>query len=292
MTEKHLLKLPDGPLVSSEWLAEHLSAVRVVDVRGKVLPPDAPKPRYQPKRVDYEASHVPGAVFVDWTRDIVDLDDPIPAQIAPPERFARAMEALGIGDDTPVVAYDDYSSMFAGRLAWALRYYGHERVRVLDGGWALWLSEGRPITADTDVYRASHFTPRANAALKRTADEVAAAIGRGALLIDARAPAQFEGKASAASRAGHIPGAKNVHYAKLIDPATGRLVSKDQVKKVFAEAGIDLERLPAEVVCYCNGGVSATVPRMAIAVATGRDDIAIYDGSWNEWGNDPSRPIE
>ncbi|HEY6464011.1 MAG TPA: rhodanese-like domain-containing protein, partial [Polyangiaceae bacterium] len=115
----------DGVAVSPEWLEANLRSpgIRVVDVRGKVLPPGN-TPRYRPDREAYDRSHVPGAVFVDWTRDIVDLADPVPVQVAGPAEFAAKMGELGIGDDTTVIAYDDYRHAFAGRLAWALRYYG------------------------------------------------------------------------------------------------------------------------------------------------------------------------
>ena len=285
------VELPAGPLVSTEWLAARLGepGLRVVDVRGKVMPPGS-KPRYLPKREEYEAGHVPGAVFVDWTRDIVDLADPVPVQVARPKDFARAMGERGIGDETAVVAYDDYDHIFAGRLAWALRYYGHDAVRVLDGGWTRWTSEGRPTTSDGARAAPARFTPRTHARLRRTADEVAAALGKaGVLLIDARPPDQYAGTTSAASRGGHIPGAVNVPYAKLVDGATGRFLPAPELARVFAAAGVDTARLPAEVVVYCNGGVSCTVPMHALQLL-GREDVAVYDGSWNEWGNDPARP--
>jgi thiosulfate/3-mercaptopyruvate sulfurtransferase len=287
------VKAPDdGVVVSTEWLAAHLGApdLCVVDIRGKVLPPGA-QPRYVPKREDYDAGHVPGSVFVDWTRDIVDPDDPVPAQIARPEAFAAKMSELGIGDDTLVVAYDDYKHIFAGRLAWALRYYGHDAVRVLDGGWARWTAEGRPTTREVPVRVAARFTATPHPALRRTADDVAAALGRSdVLLIDARPPEQYEGTSSAAARAGHIPGARSVHYAKLIDASTGRFLAKEQLAQAFAEAGIDVAALPREVVLYCNGGVSCTVPLQALQML-GHSVASVYDGSWNEWGNDATRPI-
>jgi thiosulfate/3-mercaptopyruvate sulfurtransferase len=286
------LKLPDGAVVSTEWLAAHLQSpeLRVIDVRGKVLPPGH-SPRYQPKRGDYDASHVPGAVFVDWTRDIVDVDDPVPAQIAKPDAFARRMGELGVGDATPVVAYDDYDHAFAGRLAWALRYHGHEDVRVLDGGWSRWLAEGRPVSAEVPHPVAARFTPRIRESLRRTADQVERALeDPGVLLIDARPAEQYEGAVSAAARSGHIPGARNVPYSRLVDPTTGRFLPASELSRAFAEAGVDVQRLPREVVVYCNGGVTCTVPLNALRML-GRDDVAVFDGSWNEWGNDPRRPI-
>lgn len=278
--------------VSTEWLAAHLGdpGVRVVDVRGKVLPPGA-KPRYLPKRGDYEAAHVPGAVFVDWTRDIVDPSDPVPMQVAAPGPFAAKMSELGIGDDALVVTYDDYDHIFAGRLAWALRYYGHEAVRVLDGGWARWLAEGRPKSSDAPSPAPAVFTARARPALRRTAGEMAAALGRAdVVLIDARPADQYTGAVTAAARAGHIPGAINVPYARLVDATTGRFLPSEHLARVFRDSGVDVDHLPREVIVYCNGGVSCTVPLNALRLL-GRDDVAVYDGSWNEWGQDPSLPI-
>jgi thiosulfate/3-mercaptopyruvate sulfurtransferase len=283
----------DDVLVSPDWLAARLDdgAVRVVDVRGQVLPPGQ-KPRYLAKRADYDAAHVPGAVFVDWTVDIVDPQDPVPMQVAGPEAFAAKMSELGVGDGSLVVAYDDYDHIFAGRLAWALRYYGHDGVRLLDGGWGRWLAEGRPTTAAPPHPARAVFTPRPRPELRRTAGEVAASLGKsGVLLVDARAPDQYAGAVSAAGRGGHIPGARNVHYARLVDPKSGAFLPPDDLRRVFGEAGVDVAHLPPEIVVYCNGGVSCTVPLHALRLL-GRDDVAVYDGSWNEWGVDASRPIK
>ena len=289
------MKSPGGVVVSTDWLAAHLTeaaggALRIIDIRGKVLPPGS-KPRYVPKRQDYDASHIPGAVFVDWTRDIVDVDDPVPVQIAQPDAFAAKMSELGVGEGTLVVAYDDYDHIFAGRLAWALRYYGHDDVVVLDGGWSRWVAERRATTSDVPVHAPARFTAHPRQPLRRSADEVARAVGDGqVLLIDARPPDQYAGAVSAAGRGGHIPGARNVPYARLVDPQTGRFLPEAELARAFADAGIDVARLPREVVVYCNGGVSCTVPQNALRML-GRDDVAVYDGSWNEWGNDAARPV-
>ncbi len=284
-----------GAIVSTTWLSENIGAegLRVVDVRGKVQPPGT-KPRYLAKREDNERGHLPGAVFVDWTRDIVDVDDPVPDQVAPASAFAAKMTQLAIGDDTLVFAYEDYDHIFAGRLAWALRLYGHDKVRILDGGFARWVAEGRHTTRElpAPAVAGGPFTARPRPELRRTADQVAHALGdSGVLLLDARAPEQYAGSVSAAGRGGHIPGAHNVPYARLVDASTGRFLPREELGRTFAEAGVDAERLPREVVVYCNGGISCTVPLVALQML-GRDDVSVYDGSWNEWGNDASRPVK
>jgi thiosulfate/3-mercaptopyruvate sulfurtransferase len=215
-------------------------------------------------------------------------------QVAGPGPFALKMSELGIGDETLVVAYDDYDHIFAGRLAWALRYYGHDGVRILDGGWARWLAEGRPTLASAAPQAAlapAVFTVRPRTALRRTASEVAGVLGRADVaLIDARPPEQYAGAVTAAARAGHIPGAVNVPYARLVDASTGRFLPPAELARVFHDSGVDVTALPREVIVYCNGGVSCTVPLNALRML-GRDDVAVYDGSWNEWGNDASLPI-
>lgn len=281
-----------GTLVSTAWLESNLHSptLRIIDVRGQVLPPGNAV-RYLAKRADYDASHIPGARFLDWTTDIVDSQDRVPMQVASERAFAETMERLGVGDDTLVVAYDDYNHIFAGRLAWALRYYGHDAARVLDGGWLRWKAEERPTSSDAPERFSATFTARAQPHLRRTADEVSRALGRpGVLVVDARAPDQYAGRTSVARRGGHIPGARNVHYARLIDARSGQFRSEEELGSVFADAGVDVSRLPPEIIVYCNSGVSCTAVLNAFRLF-GRSDAAVYDGSWNEWGNDEARPV-
>lgn len=289
-----MLELPNGPLVSTEWLAANLGhpQLRVVDMRGKVLPPTAPKPHYFPRHEDYAAGHIPGAVYIDWTRDIVDLDDPVLVQVAPPEKIARVLGGLGIGDDSVVVAYDDSFSMFAGRLLWVLRYYGFENARILNGGSVKWLAEGRPFTTEIPNYPPATFTPRPQPQLRKTADQILAALGSDTVLIDARNDKEFRGEESRAARGGHIPGAVNVFYQSLVSGPNQTYASPEELRERFAAAGVDLEGLEdREVVAYCNGGVSATPAALALEIVTGKR-VALYDGSWNEWGNDETKPLE
>jgi thiosulfate/3-mercaptopyruvate sulfurtransferase len=216
----------------------------------------------------------------------------VPAQVAPPEKIAALFGGLGIGDDTIVVAYDDWFSMYAGRLLWVLRYYGHEGARILNGGLLAWQAEGRPISAEVPSYAPASFTPNPQPALRRTADQVLAGLGSDRLLIDARSDKEFRGEESRAARGGHIPGAVNVFYQGLVSGPNQTYASPEELRERFAAAGIDLGSVEErEVVAYCNGGVSATPAALALEIATGKR-VALYDGSWNEWGNDEGKPLE
>ena len=286
--------LPDD-LVTSAWLMDHLTdpRLRVVDIRGYVRTADLGGGRQRAEYVaaqdEYDAGHIPGAVYVDWTVDITDPSDPVPAQLAPPARFARAMAARGIGDATDVVAVDHTGGHFATRLWWALRAYGHDRVAVLDGGYTKWVAEGRPVSRDVPRPEAAVFTPRLRPELRVSAAEVAATLGSaGRLLIDARDAAQYRGEVARGSRGGHIPGAVNIP-AKSLVRADGTWKPLEEQRRLLAAGGVCPDR---PVVAYCNGGVTATAVLFALHRTGHARPAANYDGSWNEWGERRDLPVE
>jgi thiosulfate/3-mercaptopyruvate sulfurtransferase len=275
-------------LVSTEWLAAHLNdpGVRVVDMRGSVVTrqvaPGVEHADYRGARDEYLAAHIPGAVYIDWTVDIIDPDDPVPVQIAPADRFAEAMAARGIGDDTVVVAVDQSGGQFATRLWWALSYYGHDTVRVLDGGWNQWVKEGRPVEAGEVAIARAVFTPRARPGLRVTAEQLAGLLDHPDLdwqLVDARDAGQYSGAKRRGPRGGHVPGAIHVPRELFFSPQGGFL-SLEEVRSRVAEHGLRADR---PTIAYCNGGVAATVVLFNLA-RLGFADLANYDGSWNEWG--------
>jgi thiosulfate/3-mercaptopyruvate sulfurtransferase len=283
------------PIVSTEWLAAHLDdpSLRIVDIRGHVLPATEPPPHYFNHRADYDVSHLPGAVFIDWVQEITDPGDPRHSQIAKPDRYAAVMSRHGIGPETFVVTYDDSLGMLAARLWWSLNYYGHTNVAVLDGGWPKWVKEGRPVTADVPTIAPATFAPRPTPALHRSAAQIAAALDEfksGATkLLDLRSKDEYDGKASRVERRGHIPGATSSPRQNYIDVDSGTILPPDVLREKFAAIGVD--KAAPEVVTYCNGGVSASFGLLALRLA-GFENVAMYDGSWKEWGSDTTKPIE
>jgi thiosulfate/3-mercaptopyruvate sulfurtransferase len=283
-------------LVETSWLAEHLQDphLRLVDMRGYVrtIERDGVQDALYVGALDeYEQAHIPGAIYIDWSSDIVDPDASVEAQIAAPERFAEVMQNLGIGDQHLVVVYDSHpASQFATRLWWALNYYNHDQVVVLNGGLEKWLREQRPLQTAIPTYAPAVFTPLTRPQLRATAQDVLEFLGeQGVTLVDARDRGQYSGEVVRGhGRRGHIPGALNIPREELIDPAGGTFRSNDDLARLFADLGVSPQ---SRIVAYCNGGVAATTVLFSLAML-GYPELTNYDGSWNEWGLRQDLPTE
>ncbi|GAB5492550.1 MAG: sulfurtransferase [Phototrophicaceae bacterium] len=273
-------------LVSTWWLAEHHNDdnLVIVDIRGHVLPASEPAPHYFSHKSDYDLEHIPNAVFVDWTSDIVEPNSPS-YDIANPERYAELMSRLGISNESTVVVYDDANGMFAARFWWTMTYYGHSNVAVLDGGWQKWVKEGHPTNNDAPIIQASDFVVNINDNLHATRSEIEQG---NPSLIDVRSPAEFSGTASRAQRKGHIPNAVNAPRKTLLND-DGTLKSANDLQEMFAK--LNLYGKNDDIVVYCNSGVSASYGLLALKVA-GIDSGRVYDSSWKEWGNASDTAIE
>lgn len=274
-------------LVSTDWLAEHMSSpdLRIVD--GTWFLPTMNRNA----RAEYEAAHIPGAVFFDID-DIADTNSGLPHMLPPPEKFSSRVRKLGLGDGNRIVVYDALGIYSAPRVWWMFRAFGHEDVAVLDGGLPKWQAEGRPVESLPAMPRERHFTARFNNLMVRDLDQVRANIDRGSeQVLDARPAGRFaatEPEPRASLRGGHIPGSLNLPYGDLISSDSNTLLPADKLKARFEHAGVDLSR---PVVTSCGSGVTACILALGLHLL-GHRDVAVYDGSWTEWGGRDDTPIE
>ena len=241
-------------------------------------------------RKEYLAGHLPGAVHCDWSKD---LSTPPPASGHPrwmllgSAEFARVMARLGIGDGTRVIGYDAEGGHHAARLWVALRRYGHDRMAVMEGGVQKWIAEGRPLEAGEVRVAPATFTPRPRDGVLASKEEVLAAVRTGEpWLLDVRRESEFTGEEVRAARGGHIPGAVHILWKDALrDDWT--LKDLDELEDLYGNAGFGPE---TRAITYCQAGVRAAFTHLLLT-ALGRDDVRSYDGSWEEWGNDPRLPI-
>ena len=275
----------NDPLVSTAWLADRLGSdeVQVLDASW-FMPGDA-----LTGAASYAAGHIAGAVFFDIDA-IADHSTDLPHMLPAPDAFADAAGALGLRRDLHIVVYDAQGIFSAPRVWWTLRVMGFPEVFVLDGGLKKWRAEGRPIDTAAPHPAPSTIEPAFDPSLVRDLESVRANLAtHGAQVIDARPGPRFRAEVPeprVGLRGGHMPGALSVPFAGLIHP-DGTMKAADGLRAAFQAAGVDLDK---PLVTTCGSGVSAAVLALALA-RLGREDVAVYDGSWTEWGGRADTPV-
>ncbi len=273
-------------LVSTDWLQENLEApdLRIVDASW-YMPDEGRDPR-----AEYDAEHIPGAVFFDID-EISDLENPAPHMLPPAEKFASRVRKLGLGDGNRIVIYDGAGLFSAARVWWMLRVFGHNDVAVLDGGLPKWKSENRVLSDMPELPRERHFTARMNATMVRDLNQMKDNLETAReQVLDARSPARFKAEEPEPRpdvRGGHIPGATNLHYRSLLN-SDGTMLRDDDLRQAFADAGVDMNQ---PVVTSCGSGVTASILALGLHML-GHRQVALYDGSWTEWGAQTDTPVE
>ncbi|HMB54639.1 MAG TPA: sulfurtransferase [Thermoanaerobaculia bacterium] len=271
-------------LVSTDWAAEHLDdpAVRFVESNEDPLL--------------YASGHLPGAVEVDWTRD---LNDPVRRDYLDREAFQALMRRIGADSDTTLVFYGDKNNWWATYAFWVFQLFGHADARIMDGGRLKWKNEGRDLVREVPSYPASDYTApeRDDSELRAFRDRVLAHVDAGRPLIDVRSPAEYSGERlhmedypnEGALRGGHIPGAANVPWARAVADDGTFKPAEDLAAIYRQEVGLDDD---GEVIVYCRIGERSSHTWFVLRYLLGFDEVRNYDGSWTEWGNLVGVPIE
>jgi thiosulfate/3-mercaptopyruvate sulfurtransferase len=269
--------------VETEWLAQHLDdpQVRIVDLRYYWD---------HPGLEDYTAGHIPGAVYLQWDAELKDPAYPAKFMVLPPEKLADLMGRLGVDNSMTVVAYDDEGGHYSSRLLWTLQYYGFDQVRILHGGVQKWLSEGRPFVTGVPKIEAKVFVPGApRQEWRATAGQVLDHLHDPAtVVLDVRRPSEYTGEEVRAARGGHIPGATNLLWLENLEKDKWTFKDAATLRQRFENAGLTPGK---QIITYCYGGVRACHAALALKML-GYPDVAVYEGSWAEWGNDPALPVE
>jgi thiosulfate/3-mercaptopyruvate sulfurtransferase len=280
------MTLPLATVVSTEWLAKHLGEpdLRVVD--GTWHMPQLKRDAH----AEFVTAHIPGAVFFDIDR-IADRGASLPHMLPAADEFAEAVGRLGIASEDRVVVYDARGVVSAARVWWTFRAFGHDRVAVLDGGFRAWTAEGRPVASGEPSPPRRPFRATLRPELVRDLEAVRRnLVTRDEQIVDARSRGRFAGtepEPRAGLRGGHIPGSLNLPYETLYQP-DGTLLPPERLRAAIVDAGIDLGK---PITTTCGSGITASVLALALHLL-GRPDVAVYDGSWTEWGGRPDTPVE
>ena len=279
-------------LVSTDWLAQHLDDPNVVvlDCTTHLIP--NPKITYDivPGREDFEKGHIPHAQFCDLLNDLSDPSHKFRFMRPTPQDFATAIGRYGVGEHTKVVLYSTTNLQWATRVWWLLREFGHDNAAVLDGGFAKWAREGRPVATGPSQPRPPHVFPlRQVRNLMADAQEVLDAIGDTAVCtLNALRPEQHAGSGgNTYGRPGRIKGSVNLPAAEMVDPATGCLLPAETLRAKFANVGA----MDKKVITYCGGGIAASADALAL-IMLGHTNVKLYDASMSEWAKDAALPME
>jgi thiosulfate/3-mercaptopyruvate sulfurtransferase len=274
-----------NPLVTTEWLAAELGKtdIRVIDATLFLAQ------HGRDARAEFESAHIPGAVFFDID-EVSDTTSPLPHMLPPPEKFASRMQALGLGDGSRIIVYDNSPLRSAARVWWMLTLFGAHEVAILDGGFAKWVAEGRATESGKPIVRHRHFTVWADKSLVRDSKQMTENLrAKTEQVVDARSAGRFAGtdpEPRAGLRSGHIPGSKNLPYDQLFNE-DGTYKHPEAIKAAFDASGVDFSK---PVVATCGSGVTSAVLAFA-ATLIGHPKMAIYDGSWSEWGASATNPV-
>jgi thiosulfate/3-mercaptopyruvate sulfurtransferase len=266
----------NNPFVSTQWLAAHLGDPKIVPIDASWYLPAMNRDGL----AEYLAGHIPGAVFFDID-GVADKTSGLPHMLLPPAQFAAAVGALGIGDGMTLVIYDGAGLFSAPRVWWEFVAMGAAEVRILDGGLPQWKAEGLPLEAGTATRAPANFTATFHPELVKGFGDVQAAVAVRGQIADARPGGRFAGRdpePRAGLRSGHMPGAVSLPASELV--RDGRLKPIDELRAMIDAAGVDLDR---PVITSCGSGVTASTLLLALQLA-GAKDVAVYDGSWAEWG--------
>lgn len=270
-------------LVSTEWLANEMGAsdLRIIDATKFMAD------QGRDALAEYEAGHIPGAVYMDLG-ELADTNAPFDNMLPPAEKFASRMQSLGLGDGSRIVIYDDSPLKSSARAWWMLTLFGAHDVAILDGGIAKWKAEGRPLATGKETLRHRHFTVwKDDRTIRTKADMLANLHSKAEQVVDARPATRFTGEEAdpRGLAAGHIPGSVSLPHSQLFN-ADGTWKQGDDLRAAFTDAGVNLDQ---PMVTTCGSGMTAAVVAFG-AHLLGKEDVALYDGSWSEWGADADTP--